>query len=134
MSKGKIPVSKAKTAYGLLSEIAALSLAEPKRMRMGVFLATNVTSGDWGDEMPACRTIGCIAGWTTVLTKSGGGDVSEEARLALGLTTQQSVELFLYKRLCQSFGQGTARHSRRVVSHIRRFQKKYKAQLLAKKV
>ena len=133
--KSLIPVSKAKTAYGLLSEIATLALAEPKRMRMAVFLDTRAAV-HWGDHAPACGTVGCIAGWTCVLTGNNRGvwPVMERAMDVLGLSYKEGAALFLIPRLCNEEKQGTAVHARHVVAHIRRFQKRYATQLKAKKV
>lgn len=121
-----VPTSKAKTAYGLLSDIAKLAQEEPARMRMDC----------WGgrpgtytviSRVPACRTVGCIGGWTEVLRPK------KRAARTLGLTNAQELELF-YGPLCLEDNQGTRRHASRVVSLISRFQKKYRTQLLTKKV
>lgn len=140
--KGKLPVSKAKTAYGLLSEIAALAIAEPKRIRMSKWLATQ-TVKDYGASAPACGTVGCIAGWGAVLvgTKkeraamlSGyfGVDGLGIAGRIFGLSKDATYSLCTTDGMC--FTEGTPPHAREVIHRIRRFQKRYKAQLLAKRV
>lgn len=136
MAKAKLPVSRARTAYGLLSEIAALALAEPKRMRMSVTLLRDDPASA-PNFYPACGTVGCIAGWTTVLkglrTDPFGGVLSSAAR-TLGLIGEQEDDLFCDVPLCSATNQQTVAHAKAVARHIREFQKKYRHQLLAKKV
>lgn len=146
--KGKLPVSKAKTAYGLLSEIAALAIAEPKRIAMTLWLQkeTGPQHRSLPEGYPACGTVGCVGGWTialkpTAARKINGGlfgpdreDSGQRAGRRLGLTEEQADELFLPSDICNSSNQQTPAHARAVVAHIRRFQKKYRTQLLAKKV
>lgn len=131
--KAAIPKSRARTAYGLLSEIVALVKAEPRRMRMAAFR----TDPDWmsEDRRPACGTIGCVAGWVTFLKKPGAdGDLS--GRIApdiLGIDGKQQEELF-YGPLTADKNQCSRGHGQRVITMIRAFQKKYAAQLKAKRV
>lgn len=132
--KTHLPISTAKTAYSLLSDIAQLALDEPKRMRMATVLAVGDTN-----SFPACKTVGCIAGWTDMLTTTSatmewGEIIMERATATLGLTTRQRDELFCDGRLCGARNQQTPKHAKSVVAHIRRFQKKNRAQLIAKKV
>lgn len=126
-----IPKSRAKTAYVLLSEVRALALEEPKRMRMscwGGVVGNAETLPE--SHRPACGTVGCIGGWVNVLSpKSRRNGASS----ILGLNSDQTDELF-YGDLCTDDDQGTMKHARRVGALIRKFQKKYRAQLLAKKV
>lgn len=125
--KTAMPTSRAKTAYGLLSAIAKLALEEPKRMRMETWLSRD---GGWlhPSRVPACGTVGCIGGWTTVLRPR------RMAKDTLGLDGAQADELFLDRPLVWDWPQGTAKHARKVAAHIRRFQKKYASQLKRKKV
>lgn len=138
-----IPVSKAKTAFGLLSEVAKVALAEPKRIYMGLWggqkgnfsrLTSDVTSSGYEniglhiDKRPACDTVGCIGGWTEAL-KPG-----KAASLRLGLSPTQAECLFYPYRLCEEPNQGTLAHAKKVVAHIKRFQKKYSSQLKRTKV
>lgn len=129
MKTTKIPKSRAKTAYGLLGEIRALALDEPKRMEMCSWGGV-VGNARFRREAPACGTVGCIGGWVNVLHPKSR---EEGARIALGITYDQADELF-YGDLCTDDDQGTMKHARRVGALIRKFQKKYRAQLLAKKV
>lgn len=127
-----LPVSKAKTAFGLLSEIAKLTLKEPKRMRMDIWGGReHNASSELYDltQAPACGTVGCIGGWTDVLTKQKRGKAGE----TLGLTSAQEDALFMPGLMFDN-EQGTPKHARKVVAHIKRFQKKYATQLRKKRV
>ena len=136
MTKTHMPTSKAKTAYGLLTEIAALAIAEPKRIAMstwrqtassGVMVLTHTVfpNAPRAVTMPACGTVGCIGGWFQTLSGRSPYEV-------IGDTLQE--ELCYPHALCCAAKQQTAAHARAVVAHIRRFQKKYRAFLLATKV
>lgn len=128
----KVPRSKARTAYGLLSDVCAVVTEEPKRLAMGLWLARadEDSSGPPLLGFPACGTVGCIGGWVEVLSPKNPAC----AETILGLDLNQSDTLFYDNDLCSAPGQQTASHARKVVSHIRKFQKKYRAQLLAKKI
>ena len=74
-----LPVSNAKTAYGLLNDVKAVILEEPKRVYMGdwaiegksdveYFCSTHMQTREGRTvNGPACNTIGCISGWVTFL-------------------------------------------------------------------
>lgn len=67
-TRDAIPTSKAKTAYGLLRDVQRAILNEPKRADMECFVMSqdqdeDGTTGDF----PACGTVGCFAGWVTLL-------------------------------------------------------------------
>lgn len=131
----KIPKSKAKTAYGLLSEVIAVVLAEPKRLRMSIPLSRGAESFYQisPGEMPACGTVGCVAGWAVVLRDATiEGNVTRTARGLLGLDERQADELFF--EWDEEHSDGTEAQARSEARLIRKFQKKYRAQLLAKKV
>lgn len=82
MSKGRslqpIPLSRARTAYGLLRDVQRVILAEPKRVNMKTYAVDPEKEGY--SNRPACGTVGCFAGWVVVLSKgrqvalNGGGD------------------------------------------------------------
>jgi hypothetical protein len=140
MKKSLLPKSKAKTAYGLLSEIAKLALAEPKRLRMGMWLDRKAAR-TFADA-PACGTVGCIAGWAVMLrgTRQQQREMENSvycvladapATAVLGLDRGQAEELF-NPNVDGSYG--TLTHARNAVRRIRRFQKEHAAQLKAKKV
>lgn len=81
-----IPQSKAKTAWGLLGDVKRAMLAEPKRVNMGVWIAKSADYAEY--PQPACGTIGCLAGWVSLL--KGGCpsqhlmSVSEHAQELIG--------------------------------------------------
>lgn len=146
-----IPKSRARTAYGLLSEIRALILAEPKRYFQGRFIARQNGKGDADTKapngFPACGTVGCVAGWVATLTRGerfSYGDTEAIACDVLGLDrfTGQTRELFSASALDwdasgnirRVLSPQTKRYAMFGAAHIRKFQKKYRAQLLAKKV
>lgn len=144
MPRGKslIPKSKAKTAYGLLSEIRALILAEPLRYDQRDIL-TIVPASQRDKDTPACGTIGCVAGWVCALknarakvlaeTPCGGvNPVLIYAAKKLGLNDWQRSELFGPFRAGMS-DRGPS-HARAGAEHIRKFQSANRHQLLAKKV
>lgn len=131
-----IPKSRAKTAYGLLSEIRALILAEPKRYNQRDTLVLREHSYMVAQEFPACGTIGCVAGWTVALKAQRPsrhiGGIMAFAQRKLGLTGFQADQLF-----DGSAAAGTVQtlsHAKSGAAHIARFQKANRAQLLAKKV
>lgn len=135
-----MPTSRAKTAYGLLSEIAKLAFEEPKRIRMGLWKQSRGVNlnqhPDIGvDEWPGCGSIGCVGGWVDYLRPTDTGiTVMLRAGRVLGLSDLQAEALFEPNNLMDANNQGTTAHARKVIAHIRRFQKKYAAQLKAKRV
>lgn len=137
--KNLIPKSRAKTAYGLLSEIRTLILAEPLRYDQRETLCIIPKDRlDSGTNAPACGTIGCVAGWVGALKASRptrfvtNGNVLEYAGRKLGLDSGQGSELFgAYQ---SGFADRGPEHAKAGAAHIAKFQKKYRRQLLAKKV
>lgn len=144
MSKSLIPKSKAKTAYSLLSEIAKLIIAEPKRYNQERFLTVRGGREQAPRGFPACGTVGCVAGWVAALKGPKGArtryqDVQTVATDILGLDHYQSDQLFSGSALSSAVdGLGpnpqTVSHARHGVKHIRRFQEANRAQLLAKRI
>ena len=147
MAKNAMPVSKAKTAYGLLSEIRALILEEPKRYDQTVW-KRDPAMLHRGDQ-PTCGTICCVAGWVDQLKSdepvpsdnpykygSRGGfadyEIAWRAREVLGLSMEQRDELFGAERVGPKRSHNA--HAKRGAAHIARFQKKYAKQLKAKRV
>lgn len=137
-----VPRSKAKTAYGLLSKIAALIVDEPKRYHQGRFLDVK-NADDNPRDYPSCGTVGCVAGWVVTLKGKQGNRtlyplVGSTARKILGISDAQSYELFHADALDTADHQGpppqTAAHARKGAAHIRKFQKAHRAQLLEKKL
>ena len=128
----KIPKSKAKTAYDLLSEVRALILEEPLRYNQSVWLLKQ--GRDDGITYPSCGTIGCVAGWVATLTHPKDAAVNKNiddlASDVLGLHGGQDDELFGYEKV--KGRSQTVEHARHGAKHIAKFQKKYCTQLLAK--
>lgn len=147
-TKKSLLVSKAKTAYGLLGEIAELVLAEPKRLRMTMFLSTDANRllGFDPGAAPKCNTVGCICGWATVLRGTRKQIATQQdasiglydygdmpGASILGLDSQQATQLF-NPDTGISGQNGTKRQAIEVARRIKRFQKKHRAQLLATKL
>lgn len=147
-TKSLIPKSRAKTAFGLLSEIRRLILAEPKRYNQERYIA-RVGGRNDADEIdpeiypkgaPACGTVGCVAGWVATLKHGDAFAYLETAGMAaasLGLTHIQAGELFGGDALDQLIGNAcpqTKAYAQAGAAHIARFQKKYAQQLKATKV
>lgn len=132
--KSLIPKSKAKTAYGLLSEVRAIIRAEPKRYDQHDLLTIRAEH-ERNDSTPACGTVACVAGWVTVLKSRRPLDVDQwdYAERKLGLTPNQGLELFRMSAAGFDDRQ-TPKHAQKGAAHIREFQQKYRARLLAKKV
>lgn len=104
-------MKKTKPNVPLLRQIMRLWKAQPKRLRMEEFLIVGVPPHHGG---PPCGTIGCIAGWASVLKEKmnlGKGATLVTAALvaqnepqtmhnlgreALGLTDAQADRLFYH--------------------------------------
>lgn len=137
-----IPVSKAKTAYALLSEIAALALEEPERIAMrivhssGDSLERLIQESARIKKIPSCGTVGCIAGWALVqrgeLRAEGPWSQLDRAADMLGLSSHQREDFFCDDTLMDACNQQTLTHAKNVVKHIRAFQRKHAKQLKAK--
>jgi hypothetical protein len=130
---------RASNAYELLDGIRRLILEEPLRINMNHFYAPPSQRR----AEPRCGMVGCIGGWTNILTNPDGDrwswDNSEDARLTLGLTQSQAYDLFWDRVLITEAGETasggmaqTFEHAQHVADHIERFQKRYEAQLKAK--
>jgi len=145
-TKDLVPKSKAKTAYGLLSDIAKTITDEPKRYNQGQWLVTlnddqRKAYEAYGDPAPKCGTIGCVAGWAVTLKRAplistffNGDSVQATAADLLDLSTDQQSELFGVPDQFEGKEPQTRAYARMGVAHIRKFQKKYRAQLLKTKV
>jgi hypothetical protein len=142
MAKSAMPVSKAKTAYGLLSEIRKLILEEPRRYDQSDFLSIGEVAERRYDYVPACGTVGCVAGWVCALKGSSDlreWDVIAKADEILGIEDGIGVDsmvLFGANKAGARFETPRAveRHAERGAAHIARFQKKYAKKLKAKRV
>jgi hypothetical protein len=146
MAKNAMPKSKAKTAYGLLSEIRALILKEPKRYDQRDYLKTGDEAiGYYGNNAPTCGTVGCVAGWVGAL-KGGfkkfslddGSYIDDFATDVLfgqhANASELSDQLFDGEAAGPRNNENPVAHAQRGAKHIAKFQKKYAKQLKAKRV
>lgn len=139
-----IPLSRAKTAYGLVQEVKRAIIAEPKRAYMGTF-AERVSPENGG---PACGTVGCFAGWVCLLRgQYQPMDASIPASQILGGNRLYGGKIdFSFVPFggsdpvchvfnsgggdgCATTAPGTRAHARAVVARINRFLKKNAAAL-----
>ncbi len=156
----RTPRSKATNSYDLLDDVSAAILAEPARANMYTWLATTregilgrfdvidgsgVTKGVRAPRVPACGTVGCIAGWVTALQRGkskakrliaahmrSDGGFSSDAHGLLNPTGNQPMrgDIFdLFSAIGFSSRPGTLKHAKEIVAKIRAFQLKYCATL-----
>lgn len=74
-----VPHSEAANAYDLLSDVIRVVEEEPRRLYMNQWLIIGVRMDSVGEiwldgsrdtmKPPACGTVGCIAGWVTLLKR-----------------------------------------------------------------
>ncbi len=121
------------TAYTFLTVVLPkVILAEPKRMRMGTWISSRYDGEDDEDVYPACGTIGCIGGWTELMTGH-----NRSAAKVLGIDfvidpkSQDYLDTILFEdhKLMRSPAQGTLSHAKAVVAHMRRFARKHEKRL-----
>lgn len=62
-----IPLSRARTALGLMQAVKRAILSEPKQANITVY----VKHRDRCDGGPDCGTVGCVAGWIGLLSGMG---------------------------------------------------------------
>lgn len=141
-----LPRSKAKTAWGLVQDVKRVMLEEPKRVWMKDYIVER-NPALWPNA-PACGTVGCFAGWCSIL--SGGKRnifrTYSHALELLGDCDYDTVQTtdddgYAYKdHVFSAFGPdlegepGTATFARSVVRRIERFQRINEKVLKAKKV
>jgi hypothetical protein len=136
MKKKSLPKSKARNAYDLLSEIATLIVDEPRRYNQNVWIAA-ADGNDFAAPrgLPACGTVGCVAGWVRTLKGAmESGTTSEVAQRVLGINDIQVCQLFSAGAIQVSANVQTKAYAKAGAAHIRRFQAKHAAQLKAKAV
>ncbi len=156
------PRSKAKNAYDLLDDVCKVILEEPKRYDQGDWIVS--IASDYSTPaaavkcqtpypIPACGTIGCVAGWTALLARPTiavhvdrlDAQVMGDAVRILGINRGQATRLFdggaVRNQWRQDFGNnkkfpmtGTMGYAKLGVAHIREFMKDYADQLRAHKV
>lgn len=141
MKKRLLPKSRAKTAYGLLSEVQRLILEEPLRYNQGTYIER--VGGEHGavtihrspEAIPACGTVGCVAGWVCTL-KYGGmftyWETDPRAAKLLGLDFKQRSDFFDGGAV--EGVKGSVEHAKNGVAYIEAFKQRYAKQLKAKRV
>ena len=99
------------TAYEVLDHVAEIIAEEPARYNQGCWLTTRMDEvRRVGHNVPACGTIGCVAGWVFAEVAGAHGvacvfrqvndsndrgvEISEYAQVVLGLFPVQASELF----------------------------------------
>lgn len=94
-----IPRSDATNVYDLLMDVAACIRAEPKRYDQTTWIFYAHSRLRFGEEeipanMPACGTVGCRAGWITLLAgyRPSVDGVAYTAKLILGIGRQYVIE------------------------------------------
>ncbi len=137
MKLKKIPLSKAKTAWGLLQDVKRAITEEPKRANIEI---------PWGTKRPkqggpACGTVGCFNGWIGFL--SGWGMNWDAPYTLMGRYLnyyfESRGEVFAYFNAgsgdaCGTTSPGTRAHARAVVARINRFMKANEVALKARKL
>lgn len=131
-----LPTSKAKNAYDLLSEIAALIIEEPKRYNQGIYVRRASDPYVKEEKLPACGTVGCVAGWVMTLkdpmSQRRSDDVGRYAQRVLKLDDGQAIELFSGMAIIGT--PQTRVYAKRGARHIEAFQQRYADQLKATRV
>lgn len=152
--KVKFPaiVPRYTTPYDILTTIQALAKEEPRRIYMNLWISKSVkyingvlqrSQEERGERrtkyiMPACGTVGCIAGWAkallnpTGITDGDNVDAHGYARDVLGLTNEQAYSLFAPGGLETWPKGGTRAHALQFIAHIEAFKVANEAQLKSK--
>lgn len=137
----KIPTTRSKDPVVILRTVAKAILQEAKRYNQGVWVVHKddahgypYTKGnnpfyDDVDEFPSCGTVGCIAGWATVVTgnkPAHWNTVEDDARLILGLDLDSADELFNGGPAeLTGLKPGTKEYAKAGVERVRNFVKTY---------
>ncbi len=132
--------STATTAYALLDDLVTLVERDPLRMYLADWIVTDPSEQltiATCFRVPACGTLGCIAGWICLLTntRTHSAMAGIAARDILGKPTV--VDLFSAPVVLpqQSSSQyGTPAYARLVIDRIRSFQREHEAHLRAQPV
>lgn len=122
----------------LLEKIREHILDEPKRMNMGCW----ITQGE--DLKPACKTVGCIAGWAVALSipktrrtfakdlPVSSVDIERMAEELLRLPHYHTDELFLplhwperFTHRLNKYAPGSQKYAAVVSARIKAYEKKY---------
>lgn len=148
MKLAPIPTSKAKTAWGLLQDVKRAILKEPKRANMQCYVDTQLPK----DGGPACGTVGCFAGWVTLLSgykprghvRSDADDIARDILGDCNYHTVGRVDPWLGRAgfvfnggegdACSHTEPGTAQHATAVVKRIDNFMRVNRQQLKSRKL
>lgn len=139
-----LPVSRAKTAWGLLTNVKRAILREPKRANMRCFMRDRGPE----DGGPACGTVGCFAGWVALL---GAPQYSREnlatnadyiaVRLlgdGLNYRTAGRTNEWVFNGgqgdTCAKTAPGTVAHAKAVATRITKFMRVNRTALKARKL
>lgn len=133
-----VPRSRAKTAWGLLQDVKRAILAEPKRANMGCYIGVH----DPSEGGPACGTVGCFAGWITLLRGTPSrmnADFVAENILGSDIdyyTAGGNYYVFNvgHGDACATTTWGTRAHARAVAARITRFMKVNETALKTRKL
>lgn len=123
----QIPSSRAKTAWGLLQDVKRAIRDEPKRADMNVFTQKR----DQEDGGPQCGTVGCIAGWVSLLATGKRVNNEFPAIKLLGDDVEyQTVGDDCHHVFNAGFGDncsttkpGTRKHANAVIARINKFMR-----------
>jgi hypothetical protein len=147
--KKPIPQSKATNAYDLLGDVITAIKEEPKRVYMEDWIKRGrqlnlmlKAEGLEKEDGPACGTVGCIAGWTTLLAarKPRASSVHGVAQRLLGAIDEygsiRNYALYVatYTLFTTNFPDakyGTEKYAQHVIRNIREFRKAWQKELLA---
>lgn len=150
-----IPTSTAKTAWGFLRDVQKAILNEPRRANMSCYVRQ--TSECEGETAPACGTVGCFAGWISLLAGTNpsndyvrhnaeiiaenllGRDLNYELRRrvpsesAISHRNEDRKTFYVFNSGggdgCQNTSYQTPGHAKAVVRRIERFMRQNEAQL-----
>ena len=103
------PTTKSKNPITILKTVIKAIEEEPLRYDQGNWLFhKSDIRGNWSDPLPgrfpSCGTIGCVAGWTCMVTGNREGDTWATALRVLGLTMVEARPLFSGGAICQMAG------------------------------
>lgn len=128
------------TSWDVLERVKELAREEPLRIWMRIELCRRAEMVP-ARELPACGTVGCVGGWSSILLGMVGlDDIDHYVHLGavgarMGLTESQKDELFYPRegeiRWYNYMGGQTRSYANEVIDHISAFQQKYEQQLKA---
>ena len=129
-------MKRPKTAYGVLAYVQRLILAEPLRYDQHQTLLFDAHHGYEYLKAPPCGTVGCRAGWATMVISPDPRRIHDPVMYAqrkLGLTDSQGDDLF-GSSACGATIPQTRAHARAGAKGIATFLKRYSKQLRATRI